>query len=217
MSLVVVSTPIGNPKDITLRALESLKEAEVIVCEERRPAETLLKKHGIINKELRELNEHSKTHEVAELVSLCKTRLVALITDCGTPGFCDPGADLVAGCCQAGVRVDVNPGASSLLALISLSGVKLNNFYFAGFLPAEKSQREREVGELKKFKCPIIIMDTPYRLKATLKDLVGEFARYEAVLGVDLTGEKHQVHRGKLLEIEKRDLPKAPFILLLLP
>src|SRR5438046_298584 len=105
MSLIVVSTPIGNLGDITLRAIETLKEADVIICEEFKPARVLLKRLGILEKELFQLNEHSRPGDLDELIQLCQSKKVALISDCGTPGFSDPGADLVNACHEKKINV----------------------------------------------------------------------------------------------------------------
>jgi 16S rRNA (cytidine1402-2'-O)-methyltransferase len=217
MSLTVVSTPIGNFQDITLRAIETLKNADAIICEEIKPARVLLKRLGIDEKELFPLNEHSQKADLKELLTLCREKNIALISDCGTPGFCDPGSDLVAACAKEKIIVDTNPGASSLMALISLCGEKLDQFYFVGFPPAEKSERYRYIQGLRKFQVPIVVMDTPYRLKSTLHDFRENFGERRAVLGMDLTGEKNQVARGTINEIASKDWPKAPFVLLIMP
>ncbi|MBK9293013.1 MAG: methyltransferase [Oligoflexia bacterium] len=215
MSLIVVSTPIGNQGDITLRAIESLQNADVIICEELRPAETLLKKLKIHDKKILQLNEHSKMSDVKELVGICKNQNCVLVSDCGTPGFCDPGAELVNLCVKENIKVDVNPGASSLMALISLSGLNLKEFYFVGFLPAENSERSKKITELLKIKVPLVVMDTPYRLNKTLLELAEHFGNSKAILGLNLTMPEEELHRGKLIDLSKKTYPKAPFVLII--
>ena len=122
MPLKLVATPIGDPKDITLRAIDVLKEADVVIGEERREVSKLLKSLGIEAKMLELLNEHSRDNDVTDLLELCRTKSVALVTDCGTPGFCDPGARLVAACRREGILSTPVPGASSLMCLLSVSG-----------------------------------------------------------------------------------------------
>jgi 16S rRNA (cytidine1402-2'-O)-methyltransferase len=218
MSLTVVSVPIGNYGDITLRAKETLAAADCVICEEIKPASILYKRLGIPEKEFFQLNEHSTPEEISELIQLCKNKNVALISDCGTPGFCDPGPELVSGCIKEAINVDVNPGASSLMALLSLSGVRLKSFNFIGFLPAEKSERQKEIQKLKKVNIPFIIMDTPYRLTSTLQDFAqNDFGSYKAILGVDLTGPGHRVARGSIKELATQDFQKLPFVLLVVP
>lgn len=215
MSLTVVSVPIGHPKDITLRALDTLKAADAIICEEIRPAQTQLKSWGIVDKTLHPLNEHSSLSDVNELLELCRTGKLALISDAGTPGFCDPGAKLVARCREEGITVDVNPGASSLMALIALSGVELKEFVFVGFLPAEKTERKEKLKTLSNDKRPLVIMDTPYRLKSTIEELAEVWPERKATLGVDLTTSDQKVLVDKLKNLAAGPLAKAPFVVLL--
>lgn len=217
MSLTVVSTPIGNLKDITLNAIEVLTECQAVICEEIRPAETLLKRLKIPAKELLQLNEHSEKSALQSLLNRCKSENIALISDCGTPGFCDPGQDLVELCYKNGVEVKVCPGASSLMAFLSVAGRSLNSFYFAGFLPANTGDRSQEIKRLKAHKCPIIIMETPYRLKQLLLALSMEFEKSQVILGIDLTGPKHQIIKESLSKLKDREFEKLPFVLALLP
>jgi 16S rRNA (cytidine1402-2'-O)-methyltransferase len=217
MSLTVIATPIGNYGDITLRAIESLKIADIIICEELKPARILLKRLGIepLSKNLIQLNEHTRNSDLTECLSHCRTQKVALISDCGTPGFCDPGADLVDACLKEKIQVDVNPGASSLMTLLSIAGVRLDEFYFVGFLPAEKGSRQKKLDSLKNLKMPLIAMDTPYRLNATLEDFARLRPKAQAILGADLTGEHHKVLKGTCAELRCIELPKAPFVLII--
>ena len=217
MGLTVVSTPIGHYDDITLRAIESLRKAQAIICEERKPASILLKKLEIPEPPLWELNEHSRSQDLQELLELCRSQNVCLVSDCGTPAFCDPGAALVDACLKEKIPVDVNPGPSSLMALLSVAGVELKQFYFVGFLPAEKGERSKKMADLKNIKVPVVIMDTPYRLQATLQELAAELAGRKAVLGVDLTGGQQQVARDSMKNLASRNWPKLPFVLLIQP
>jgi 16S rRNA (cytidine1402-2'-O)-methyltransferase len=218
MSLTIVSTPIGNYGDITLRARDTLSEAEIVICEELKPAEILFKRLDLEKKEFLQLNEHTKPEEIKEFVALCQVKTVALISDCGTPGFYDPGAELVAGCLERGIKVDTNPGASSLMALLSVCGEKIKSFYFVGFLPAEKGERSKAISNLKKMTVPLVIMDTPYRLKSTLQDFIEhDFGNRRAVLGADLTGPAHKVIRGTVKSLASHEWQKLPFVLLVLP
>ncbi len=119
--MYIVATPIGNPDDITLRALDVLRSADAVICEERRPGSTLLKKYGITPNELIPLNEHNETGEAQNIVSrLVKGETMALISDAGTPLFADPGAQLIQQAVMMGVPVSPVPGASSLMAALSI-------------------------------------------------------------------------------------------------
>lgn len=214
MSLSLVATPIGNIDDITLRALKTLKEAEVIIGEEYREMTTLLKKLDIPKPQLERLNEHSDPEEVQELLKLCKEKKVALISDCGTPGFCDPGADLVQLCRKNHVEIIPVPGASSLMTLLSISGRKTKDFYFRGFLPAKKEEREKAVKETCKDPRPQILMDTPYRLKKLLSELAQTAPKRRAVIGIDMTSAEEQYIEGSLKELQQKlDGQKAEFVL----
>lgn len=219
MSLTVVSIPIGNVDDITLRAIETLKSSDIIICEELKPAKVLLKRLGMDpeKKVLHPLNEHSSKTDVTALLDICRKGKVALISDCGTPGFCDPGADLVEACHREKIPLDVNPGPSSLMALLALSGVNLKEFHFVGFLPAQKEERLKKIDRLKGVRIPFVVMDTPYRLQATLRDLAVDSGNARAILGIDLTGRGHQVVRDKLKALAAQEWPKEPFVLMVLP
>jgi 16S rRNA (cytidine1402-2'-O)-methyltransferase len=218
MALQIIATPIGHLGDITLRAIEALKEADIVIGEERREVSTLLKRLGIEGKHLELLNEHTKDEEVAGFVDLCLNSKVALVSDCGTPGFCDPGARLVAACRQRKITVTPLPGASSLMCLISLIGHNLTEFVFRGFLPAEKEARALAIDELKNESRAVIVMDTPYRLAKLLPELAQAMPDRPALLGCDFTQDSEACFEGKL-----KDLPalvgdrKAEFIMALLP
>ncbi len=149
MSLYIVATPIGNRGDLTERARQVLTECEVVIGEEKRELLPFLKTLGLQEKSFELLNEHTDEKDFQELVKLCEQKAVALVSDCGTPGFCDPGAQLVAHCRQKKVKVVPVPGASSLMALLSVSGLQLKQFVFQGFLSVDKDTRTRELNALK--------------------------------------------------------------------
>ncbi len=213
--LHLVSVPVGHPDDISLRALNILKSAEVIIGEETKPLFQLLKHHNIPRPAVAEfLNEHSKDVDIDFFVDLCREKTVALVTDCGTPGFCDPGAVLVRRCRAENILVTAVPGASSLMILLSLSGLDLKEFYFRGFLPANNEKRRQELLALKKIKVPIVLMDTPYRFRALLEDLRESHADSRCVLGINLTQESEQIFDGPISRLNFDSLPeKAEFIL----
>lgn len=217
MSLYVVATPIGNPEDLTVRARRVLSESELVIVEEFREGSSLLKQLGI-SKPLEQLNEHSESEDLKALLELCRTKRVALISDCGTPGFCDPGAELVALCQKENIPVHSAPGASSLMTFLSICGVRLNTFNFLGFLPANKEERSRSWADIKRSQQPLIIMDTPYRLPRLIEELAQHCATQQIVLGIELSKENEQVFKGTPGQVKPalQDL-KAQFMLLLLP
>lgn len=207
--LTMVATPIGNYQDITLRSIELLNACDIIIGEEFRVTSTLLKKIGItqndgksVDHKIHLLNEHSTPKDVAGLLELCKTKNVALITDCGTPVFSDPGADLIRECRKNNVSVTVAPGASALMALISLSSRKLERFLFMGFLPANKDERVQALNKLKNEKHSWIIMDTPYRFQALLADLAQIMPNERALLGMNLTCTDERVLEGTFKQLK---------------
>ncbi|MFV8257688.1 16S rRNA (cytidine(1402)-2'-O)-methyltransferase [Bdellovibrio bacteriovorus] len=216
--LYVVATPIGDVSEISLRALEILKNCDVVICESTKEASKLLRAHGITGKSYEVLDEHSTPEDKAALVPLCAEKTVALVSDCGTPGFCDPGADLVRLCRQKNVPVKSVLGASALMGLLSLSGQRIDEFVFRGFLPAENEARARALKDLTKEKRAIILMDTPYRLKKTLNDMKEHFAQRRFLLTMNLSQEEEIVLEGsidKLIGGLKAD--KAEFMLLVYP
>ncbi len=215
MSLTLVSVPIGHPDDISLRALNLLREAEVVIGEETKPLFQLLKHHQIPRPAVAEfLNEHSKDVDYDFFVGLCRKKKVVLVTDCGTPGFCDPGALLVKRCRQEKIAVTSAPGASSLMVLLSLSGLELKEFYFRGFLPANNEKRRQELLQLKKVKVPLVLMDTPYRFRALLEDLRDTHNQSRCVIGINLTQDNEQIIDSSLAQLNISTLPeKAEFIL----
>lgn len=218
MPLTLVATPIGNSGDLTLRALQTLRDADIVIGEERKEVSKLLKASDIQNKELYLLNEHSTDADVAELLRLCRERNVALVSDCGTPGFCDPGARLVAACRAATIPVTTAPGASSLMCLLALSGKRMDEFLFRGFLPAERESRTRAMRELANERRPVVLMDTPYRLSKLLSELASLFPARRALLGLDFTQASEELLEGELRELAPRvQGRKAEFMLLLYP
>lgn len=216
--LFLVSTPIGNPEDITLRALRILNESDFIICEEYKEARRLLSVYNI-NKELVSLNEHNENDIADELMlKIKKAKSAALISDCGTPLFSDPGHLLVDLAIQNKIDIIPVPGTSSLLAALIGSGMDFEKFYYYGWLSPKKDIRRKQLLDLRKRKETIVLMDTPYRLRTLLQDvlkLLGE--KTPVVLAYELTKEKEKFYRGTALSIynqaEKENL-KGEFVLI---
>jgi 16S rRNA (cytidine1402-2'-O)-methyltransferase len=215
-TLSIIATPIGNPADITLRAIEVLKTVDAVVCEEAKPGSTLLKRLGIADMELVLLNEHNEAEMAAELLMrLLNGENLALISDCGTPVFADPGAYLIQLAASSGVKVIPVPGASSLMAALSVLDFKMEQFYFAGFLPREPELRRKELARLRGLRIPIILMDTPYRLKALLEDVSKVFGKQVYVtVAFDLTLPGETIMRGGATDVIRQvGSRKGEFIL----
>jgi 16S rRNA (cytidine1402-2'-O)-methyltransferase len=216
--LYMVATPIGNPEDITLRAIRILGEVDVVICEERRQGSTLLKKLGIIPKQLISLNEHNEAEQAATLVQrMVLGEKMALISDAGTPVFADPGAELIRQAVEMGIPVTAVPGASSLMALLSLLDTKVERFVYAGFLSRSPQERRQELQRLLRLNLPLVLMDTPYRLSSLLEDIEKTAGKNRRVtIGLNLTLPGEQVLRGTVSEIRNMVQDrKAEFILLI--
>ncbi len=215
--LYLVATPIGNYRDISLRALDALKQADAVACEAFREGSTLLKKLGIGEKKLLILNEHNEKEGTDEIVqSLLSGLSVALISDCGTPAFADPGTSLVKKCVEYGIPVSSLPGASSLMAAISLSPLPLKEFYFAGFLPRIETDRRNKLAFLKTLNKPIVLMDTPYRMGKLINEIGSTFGKNHLItLAIDLSLPSESLLHGPANEImEKVKNQKSEFILI---
>ncbi len=216
--LYIVATPIGNPRDITLRAVDILKSADAVICEDRKTGSKLARSIGIEIKEWIEASEHNEAQAGDQIQEKLLTgATLALITDCGTPVFSDPGAKLIERALGLGARVIPIPGASSLMTTLSVLDVPLPRFYFAGFLPRQPDERLTMLEYLRKMHVPIVLMDTPYRMDTILRDAIKTFGSgKKAVLACDLTLPGEIVYRGNLGEIFKRaGGKKAEFILVI--
>lgn len=214
--LWIVATPIGETSEITLRALEIIKNADVILCESTKETSKLLKVHQISGKKYELINEHSRPEDIQDLVKICEEQNVALVSDCGTPIFCDPGADLIRACRQKKIPVRSCLGPSSLMGLLSLSSRKLNEFVFRGFLPAETEARKKALLDLKKENRPIVLMDTPYRLKKMLQELKEHFPQRQCLWTLNLSTNEEEIFEGTTTEAaQKISLEKAEFMILL--
>jgi 16S rRNA (cytidine1402-2'-O)-methyltransferase len=204
--LYIVSTPIGDFRDITLRALEVLREADAVICEEFRQGSTLLKKLGLPRRELLQLNEHNETEQAGEFIKmLLEGKNLALISDCGTPAFADPGTYLIGQAMEYQIPVKPIPGVSSLMTVISMSPKPLKEFYFAGFLPRRTELRKKKLNVLKKMQVPIILMDTPYRLNKLLDEVKAAFGNGRMItLGMDLTMPGEKIIHAPVGEVIRR-------------
>lgn len=214
--LYIVATPIGDNSEITLRALEVLKTADVVLCESTKEASKLLKAHGLKAQSYEVLDEHTRPDDLKNLLSLCREKTVALVSDCGTPGFCDPGADLIGLCRKNKIPVKSVLGASSLMGLLSLAGRKVPQFFFRGFLPAENEERRKAWLDLKKHKEAVILMDTPYRLGKLLAETKEHLPNREVLLCLNLSQENELVLEGRIEDVLKSwNQDKAEFMLLI--
>ena len=187
-TLYVVATPIGNMGDITLRAVEVLGAVDVIAAEDTRVTKALLSKLSIQSRVIsyREHNEVTSSDGIIKLLS--QGNSVALVSDAGTPGVCDPGAILVSKSRVAGYRVEPIPGASALAAAVSVSGLNDKGFVFKGFLPSRPGDRKQFLHSLKTYDVPVILFESPHRIKDSLNEMVSSFGESLRVfIGRELT------------------------------
>jgi 16S rRNA (cytidine1402-2'-O)-methyltransferase len=204
MGLIIVATPIGNWDDITVRAKQSLESAQCVIGESVRETSTMLKKIGVSKKEIFELNEHTKQNDLNELVELAREQNVALVSDCGTPGFEDPGYQLIQKCRLQKISVTTAPGPCSLAAVISLASFPIHSFEFVGFLPKESERRRQEIAMHMTKTNHLIFMDTPYRFLKTVEELTEAFPKRQFLVATDLTTENERVYDGQASAILKQ-------------
>lgn len=213
--LSLIATPIGRTDEITLRSIELFKNADVVICESTKETSKLLKSYDIKAKKYEVLDEHSTKEDVLRLCEMCKEQNVVLVSDCGTPSFCDPGFQLVKLCREKNIKTISSLGASSLMGLISLSSERIEQFYFRGFIPAENVARQNEWQTLKKNKNNIVLMDTPYRLKKMIDECCEHLSDRKILLTLNLSQEDECVVEGSPLQVKKQlKLEKAEFMIL---
>jgi 16S rRNA (cytidine1402-2'-O)-methyltransferase len=219
-ALYVVAVPIGNPDDITLRAINTLREVDFVICEESKPGSKLLKHHDI-KKPFELLNEHNEKTAVEGIIErlLTNVECAALITDAGTPAFADPGARLVHFCHRRGIRVIPVPGVSSVMAAWSVAGIIAERFMYQGFLPPQQDKRKEALRDIMRFsRWDVIIMETPYRLQQLLRDMNAILGSHrEIVIAYALTLPEEEVYCNTLgyAVNDLKEMPKAPFVVIL--
>lgn len=216
--LYLVPTPIGNFKDITLRALEVLKMVDVILAEDTRKTGILLK-HYEISKKLtahHQFNEHRMVKSIAERILHGEN--IALVTDAGTPGISDPGFLLVRECLRAGAEVECLPGPTAFVPALVNSGLPCDRFFFEGFLPVKKGRKTR-LEELARMDCTVVLYESPHRLLKALEELALFFGpERQASISRELTKIYEETVRGTLSELVAyyRDHPlKGEFVIVI--
>lgn len=219
--LYLVATPIGNLQDITLRALDILKLADMVVCEDTRVTGNLLSHYGI-NKSLLSYNDHNGEERRPKILrALAEGKHVALVSDAGTPLISDPGYKLVREAQGAGHYVTAIPGASSVLAGLLLSGLPTDRFLFAGFLPAKKEAAKKSIRELGAIPSTLVLFEAARRLPETLQLLAEELGDREAAVTRELTKRFEESHRGMLsglaIHYDKQGAPKGEVVIVIAP
>ena len=217
-AVYLVATPIGNLEDITLRALRTLREADVIACEDTRRTRKLLT-HYEIQKPLISCHEHNEQQRALEFVERVKSGAsVALVSDAGLPGISDPGYRVVQAAIEANVRVIPIPGPSAVDTAVVASGLPTDSFLFLGFLPSKSSQRVKALEALVNEKSTLVFYEAPHRLLRTLDDARTVFGDRSAVVARELTKAYEEFLRGTLSELHAvlaaRDSVKGEIVFL---
>jgi 16S rRNA (cytidine1402-2'-O)-methyltransferase len=199
--LYVIGTPIGNLGDITLRALESLRDADIVAAEDTRHSGILLN-HYQIRKPFVSYHEHNEARRTAELIErIAAGENVALITDAGTPGISDPGARLIRECIRRELPFTIVPGPSSVLTALVGSGFATEKFFFGGFLPAKSGQRERELRLAAERGETVVFFESPFRILKTLAACVQIMPNRQLCVGRELTKKFEEFRRGRAAEL----------------
>ena len=196
----MVATPIGNLGDITLRALEVLRAADLVAAEDTRVTRGLLTHFGI-SKRVIALHGHNEARAAESVVaSIAEGKSVALVTDAGTPGVSDPGAGVVARAREAGLTIVPVPGASALTAALSASGLAFDGVVFAGFLPAKGAERKERLAQLAAAPWAIVLFESPHRIAQTLADLRAALGERDIVIARELTKRFESIARVPLAQ-----------------
>lgn len=216
--LYIVSTPIGNLKDITLRAIETLKSVDLIAAEDTRHTKILCKEYDI-QTPLTSYFEHNKFQKGHKIIQeMLNGKTVALVTDAGTPGISDPGYRLINLAKGNDIPVTVIPGATALIAALSLSGYPSDRFRFEGFLPVKSAARRRKLETIKKEEGPVIFYESPHRLLKALKDVEEVLGDPLVFVARELTKKFEEGLESKASELFKhftQKKPKGEFVLIL--
>lgn len=202
--LYIVSTPIGNWDDISLRALKVLKSSDKVICEEGKVGGRLLKQYNI-HQEIDLMNEQNEDEMTQELIfELEQGKKLALISDHGTPVLADPGLKLVKSAIRKGIEIVVVPGASSIMSAVVRSGFSLSEFLYAGFLNRDKFVRIKELEKLSKEKRTVILLETPYRILPILDAATKVMPYRNAYIGCNLTMPFETNHYGTFKELYEK-------------
>lgn len=216
--LYIVSTPIGNLKDITLRAIEVLKSVDLIAAEDTRHSGILCKEYGI-TAPLISCFEHNEMSRAAHILELLKAgKNIALVSDAGTPGISDPGFRLVRSARENGVEVTVIPGACACIAALSLSGLPTDRFAFMGFMPVKPGARRRKIEEAARIGGTVIFYESPHRLLKSLKDIEEVLGDPVIVVTREITKKFEERLEAKASALHARFTTRPPmgeFVLLL--
>jgi 16S rRNA (cytidine1402-2'-O)-methyltransferase len=216
--LYIVSTPIGNLKDITLRALEVLKSVDLVACEDTRHSRILLDEYGI-KTPTTSYYQHNRLTKGEYLITLLKEgKDIAVISDAGTPGILDPGYNLINMALENNIPITAIPGPAAFIDALVLSGKPAHRFLFEGFLSNKKFSRAKRLRELKELDCTVIFYESCHRILSTLEDIAGIYAETDIVVARELTKKFEEVRRAKasdLITHFKSHPPKGEFVVII--
>lgn len=211
-TLYIVATPIGNLRDITLRALHVLEDVDLILCEDTRVTKKLLDYYNL-KTPVESYHQHSKLKKIDYILGLLRQgKNLALVSDSGTPGISDPGNKLVEQVRDIAKVIPV-PGSAAIIAAASISGFPMDKFVFLGF-PPHKKGRNKFFKEVAEYKYPVVIYESPYRILKTLKELDGA-GNFSVVVARELTKKFETIYRGKIKEIINQIEPRGEFVIVI--
>ncbi|NLW91246.1 MAG: 16S rRNA (cytidine(1402)-2'-O)-methyltransferase [Syntrophomonadaceae bacterium] len=219
--LYICATPIGNLEDVTIRLLKTLRQADLIACEDTRHTLKLLNRYKI-KRPLTSYHQHSKLEKVDYIIGqLQEGKKVALVSDAGMPGISDPGSVLVARAIACGIKLEVIPGPSAVISALALSGMDTTSFTFVGFLPSRRSERQKSIRAIAQEPRTIVLYEAPHRLLDTLNDLA-EILGEERPIAVmrEMTKLHESVARdtvGRLIQHYQQDKPRGEITLVIAP
>ncbi len=200
--LYIVSTPIGNLSDITIRALYVLNNCDIIYCEDTRITQRLLQKHSIFGKKLSIYNDHSDSYSREKIVDKVRSgKIVVLVSDAGTPLIADPGYKIVRDIQKNNLLVDFIPGPCAAVSALVLSGMPTNKFFFAGFMPKTQISRDKLLGSLSDLDATLIFYDAPSRILETLKQIEITLGNREVAIVKEITKVFQSVTRKKVTDL----------------
>lgn len=219
--LYVVATPIGNLRDITLRALEVLRAADLVLCEDTRVTHKLLERHQLSPKLAAYHDHNAASVRPRVLAELAKGAAVALVSDAGTPLVSDPGFKLVEAAIEAGHRVYPIPGASAALAALVAAGLPSDRFFFEGFLPPKSAARRTRLSELRGIPATLIFYESGPRLAESLADMAATLGARDGAVCRELTKAFEEIRRGTLAALaahyEEAGAPKGEIVVMVAP
>jgi 16S rRNA (cytidine1402-2'-O)-methyltransferase len=213
--LYLVATPIGNLEDITVRALQVLRQASLIAAEDTRQTQKLLRRYEIA-KPMVSYHEHNKLSRVSEILSALANGDVALVSDAGTPGLNDPGYELVRAALDAGYQVSAAPGPSAPVMALVISGLPTDAFLYLGYLPRRGVERRHRLAEVRALPYTLVFLETPHRLREALEDLESSLGNRPIAVARELTKIHEEIYRGTIQQAREhfsQNEPRGEFTL----